>query len=123
MVETQKPDIIGHLDKVNMHNKGELFDIDSAWYRKFIDQLLDAISGSGTIVEVNTRGVYTGKTEDFFPNTDILRRCLDRNIPVMVNTDAHHPTQVDRLFENATEMLRGIGFKKITTPFFELDIS
>jgi len=122
MVETQRPAIIGHLDKVNMHNKGELFDAASGWYRQSVDHLLDAISGSGTIVELNTRGVYSGKTDDFFPNNEILKKCLDRDIPVMVNTDAHHPTQVDRLFDEGTKLLKDIGFKKIVTPFFELDI-
>ncbi len=122
MVETQKPDIIGHLDKVKMHNKGELFDTASDWHRQSVDHLLDAISASGTIVELNTRGVYTGKADDFFPNNEILKKCFDRDIPVMVNTDAHHPTQVAKLFEEGTKVLKDIGFKKIVTPFFELDI-
>ncbi len=122
MVETQKPDIIGHLDKVNMHNRGELFDSASSWYCNAVDRLLDAIASSGTIVEVNTRGVYSAKTSSFFPGEAILRKCQARNIPVMVNTDAHHPSEVDKLFPDAVALCRSIGFTKMTTPFFEISM-
>ncbi len=123
MVATQRPDIIGHLDKVNMHNQGEkIFDISSGWYGKAVDCLLDTIAEYGTIVELNTRGVYTGKTKDYFPNGDILKKCLDRDIRVMVNTDAHHPSQLDKHFDAGVALLKQIGFRRMHTPFFEVGL-
>lgn len=122
MVATQRPDIIGHLDKVNMHNKEELFSTSDRWYTEAVDRLLDTIAATGTIVEVNTRGVYTGKTGDYFPSAGILKRCFERDIRVMVNTDAHHPDQLDTHFDNAVELLKGLGFRTMHTPFFEVAI-
>ncbi len=120
MVSTQKPDIIGHMDKVKMNNKGEFFDTQSLWYRDAVDRLLGHIKASGTIVELNTRGVYTGKTDEYFPSIPILEKCLHMDIPVMINTDAHHPSQVDTHFEEAVKLLKDIGFEKMKTPFFEV---
>ncbi len=122
MVATQRPDIIGHLDKVNMHNQGELFDTSSKWYRSAIDRLLETIAGHGTIVELNTRGVYTGKTNEYFPGRELLEKCLERDIKVMVNTDAHHPSQLDNHFDDAVALLKEVGFRKMHTPFFDVAI-
>jgi len=122
MVASQKPDIIGHLDKVKMHNKNRFFSEDDKWYNDLIDQLLEAISISNTIVEVNTRGKYRGRIDEFFPSEKILHKCYKKEIPVMVNTDAHKPEQVDMLYDEAVLLLKDIGFKKINTPFFSVDI-
>ncbi len=119
MILTQKPDIIGHLDKVNMHNRGEIFDTSSDWYQEAVDSLLDAIAKQDTIVELNTRGVYTGKTGEYFPGKEILKKCFEKGIRVMVNTDAHHPSQLDKHFDKACGLLRETGFNRMHTPFFE----
>ena len=120
MVATQRPNIIGHLDKVNMHNKGDLFDTSEEWYQDAVHRLLEAVAAAGTIVELNTRGVYSGKTDSYFPTTPILQKCREFDIPVMVNTDAHHPSQVDKLFAEGVKLLKDIGYEKMTTPFFEV---
>ncbi len=117
MVETQRPDIIGHLDKVKMHNKEALFGTDEPWYEALTGRLLEAVKRSGTIVELNTRGVYTGKTEEYFPSDDILKKCLEMDIPLMVNSDAHHPSQLWSHVPEAVNKLRAIGFKQLRTPF------
>lgn len=119
MVETQRPDIIGHLDKVKMHNKGRYFDTSETWYQQLIDRLLMAVRQRNVIVEVNTRGVYTGKTKEFFPSADVLEKCLHLGIPVMVNSDAHQPGQLYSLVSEAEALLRDIGFKRVHTPFAE----
>ena len=35
MVITQKPDIIGHLDKIKMNNKARFFSEDEKWYKEY----------------------------------------------------------------------------------------
>ncbi len=122
MINTQKPDIIGHLDKVKMHNKQRWFSTGESWYIDLIDQTLEAAANHGCIVEINTRGLYTGKTDEYFPSPDVLHKCYELNIPVMVNTDAHHPEQLDKLFFEAHDLLRKIGYKTLKTPFFEYEI-
>ncbi len=122
MVATQKPDIIGHLDKAIMHNDGKMIDVSAGWYKKAVEGLLDTIAEHGTIVELNTRGVYTGKMDVYFPNRDILEKCLERDIRVMVNADAHHPSQLTSHFDEGVRLLKEIGFRKMDTPFFEVPI-
>ena len=123
MVASQRPNIIGHMDKVNMHNRNnEVFDASAPWYLEAVTRLLDTIAAHGTIVELNTRGVYTGKTDSYFPQTFILKQCFERNIPVMVNSDAHQPDQLDRHFNEGVMLLKKVGYTKMTTPFFEVAI-
>jgi len=122
MVQTQKPDIIGHIDKVKMHNKQRWFSTFEKWYVDMVDQTLEAIAQQGCIVELNTRGLYTGKISDYFPSNEILQKCLDMGIPMMVNSDAHHPDQIDNHFLEAHKLLKDIGFKSLKTPFFEYEI-
>jgi histidinol-phosphatase (PHP family) len=122
MIQTQKPDIIGHIDKVKMHNKERWFSTSDSWYVDLIEDTLEAVAASGSIVEINTRGMYTGKINEYFPSEDIIQKCYDRGIPMMVNSDAHHPDQLDKLFMEAHHLLKKIGFKSLKTPFFEYEI-
>ncbi len=122
MVATQRPGIIGHLDKVNMHNREEVFDSSAPWYLNAVEGLLAAIARYGGIVEVNTRGIYTGKSPDSYPEARVLKQCLKRNIPVMVSTDAHHPEQLLSQFDEGVRLIGELGYTKMTTPFFEAAI-
>ncbi len=123
MVATQRPPVIGHLDKVNMQNKGELFDDSAEWYKKALNRLLDTIAEQGTIVEINTRGVYTGKTEVFFPEREVVEKCFERRIPMMVSVDAHHPSQLDEGFDEALDLLCEVGYREVHTPFFTVPLT
>jgi histidinol-phosphatase (PHP family) len=78
-----------------------------------VENLLQIISKTGTIVEVNTRGQYKGKTNDLFPSTQILNRCLALNIPITISSDAHKPEELTLHFSEALELLRSIGYKSI----------
>jgi len=122
MVNTQNPDIIGHLDKVKMHNKELHFSQNEPWYVEAAEKLIKAIKENKTIVELNTRGLYTGKCEEYFPSSFLLEQCLHYHIPVMVSTDAHQPNQLNSYFDEACKLLKDIGFKKIQTPFFESEL-
>ncbi len=122
MIETQKPDIVGHLDKVKMHNKEKRFSTKDNWYKDLIIKTVKALSENNCILELNTRGVYRGKTDEFFPSDFVLHECLKKDVPVMINGDSHKPDQIDSLFEQAAKRLKEIGFKKTHTPFFSVDL-
>jgi histidinol-phosphatase (PHP family) len=122
MIKTQEFDIIGHLDKVEMHNKERLFSIQDDWYKELITQVLEEVKIHKIIVELNTRGVYSGKSNEYFPSEYILKECLEKDIPVIISTDSHMPEQIDMQFEEAVNHLKSIGFKKTVTPFFETEL-
>ncbi|MDX9905193.1 MAG: histidinol-phosphatase [Bacteroidales bacterium] len=113
MVVTQKPDILGHFDKIKMHNKDRYFKEDEAWYRDLVMDLLDAISTTGVIPEVNTRGIYKKRSSDLYPGVWILKEMKKMNIPVILSTDAHHPGEIDGYYDEAVEILKEIGYKSL----------
>jgi histidinol-phosphatase (PHP family) len=114
MVMLENPDIIGHFDKLKIHNLGgKYFSEEDNWYRREVDKTLKVISNMGSIVEVNTRGIYTGKSLDLYPSQWILERMHAMRIPVMINSDAHLPAEISTGFEFAARTLQKAGFRQV----------
>lgn len=113
LIKTQKPDVIAHVDKVKMNNKGRFFSEDEKWYVDLLDEVIEVIKDSGTIVEVNTRGIYKKKSDSFFPDFYFLKECIKKAIPVTISSDAHHVDELVLGFDLARELLRNIGFKSV----------
>lgn len=114
MVSTTPPNIVGHMDKIKMHNRGDHFFMeDEPWYREQVDLTLDAIGKADCIIEVNTRGIYQKKTDTTYPSPWILKEILRKNIPITISSDAHHPDDLVNHFPETARQLIDIGFKKI----------
>lgn len=111
MIATQKPDIIGHLDKIKMYNRDRYFSEDDLWYVKLVDDTLDMAADAGCVVEVNTRGIYKKRSDSLFPGRSILKKILQRNIPVTISSDAHKPHEISFGFDEARKELMRLGFK------------
>ena len=114
LIVTQKPDIIGHLDKIKMYNRNRYFREDESWYVQLVDESLDLIKENQCVVEVNTRGIYKKRSDSLFPGPDILRKIHALNIPVTLCSDAHKPEELSLYFEEAKKLLYGIGFKSLS---------
>ena len=112
MAETQRPDLIGHLDKVKMHNRGRFFSEEADWYRRLVRETLDAVARAGSIMEVNTRGIYK-KRSSLFPDVWILEECRRRDIPVTISADAHKPEELGLEFDETVQILKDIGYGQI----------
>ena len=113
MLLTQKPDILGHFDKIKMHNKNRYFREDEPWYRDLVMDLLDTILKTGVIAEVNTRGIYKKRCDDLYPDVWILKEMKSKDIPVTLSADAHHPSEIDGYYEETIEILKGIGYRSL----------
>jgi histidinol-phosphatase (PHP family) len=111
MIESGPPDIVGHLDKIKVNAQHCSFDESERWYHDEIDKTLKIIAATDAIVEVNTRGLYKRKSTTPYPSPWILERLRGSNIPIMLNSDAHHPEDLTREFEPALSLLKDIGFK------------
>ncbi len=110
MLLKMPPNIIAHLDVIKKNNNGKYFNEDADYYRDEVLKTLDIISLSETIVEINTGGIARGYLNEPYPSKWILEACLDMNIPVMVNSDSHHPDNIDFYYEESYDLLRTIGF-------------
>lgn len=115
MIITACPTIIGHLDKIKIQNVEEKFFSETdAWYQQEVKDTIDLIKSSGSIVEVNTRGIYQKKSATTYPSPWILEILHQKNIPVTISSDAHHPRDIVNEFPEAAMLLKKIGFKTIT---------
>jgi histidinol-phosphatase (PHP family) len=109
MIETQTPDIIGHMDKIKMHNQQRFFREDEPWYKALINETLDLITQKGTIVEVNTRGIYKKRSATTYPGIEILKQLKILGIPVTISSDAHQAQEMNGAFNEAYSLLHEAG--------------
>jgi histidinol-phosphatase (PHP family) len=114
MIATACPTVIGHLDKIKIQNvDGKFFSETESWYQNEVQRTIDMVSSSGAIVEVNTRGLYQRKSDTTYPSPWILALLHEKNIPITISSDAHHPKDLVKLFSETAKLLRNIGFKTI----------
>ncbi|MDP5171406.1 MAG: histidinol-phosphatase [Bacteroidia bacterium] len=111
MVETDAPDVVGHLDKIIIQNEGgALFTGKEAWYQAAVRRTLGIIKEKDLIVEVNTRGMYKGLIKEPYPAQWMLREMAAMQIPITLSSDAHHPREINGAFPETAQMLREAGF-------------
>ncbi len=113
MIETQKFDIIAHLDKIKMHNQNRFFTEDEKWYRQLIDKTLELIKQKEIIVEVNTRGIYKKRCDSLFPGIEVLKKIRNLKIPVTISSDTHKPEEISSYFPETIKILKELYFKKV----------
>lgn len=113
MIETQTPDIIGHLDKIKMHNRSRFFNEDENWYQQHINETLALIKEKGNIIEVNTRGLYKKRSDALFPGLSALKKIKALNIPITISSDAHKPDELSLLIHETRSIVRELGFDRL----------
>lgn len=114
MLERNRPTIIGHFNKIVMHNAGRFFSEQDAWYRALVRDIIDLIADCGTICEINTRGIYRKRHDDYYPSREIIKYMDTLHIPVVVGSDAHNPEDLDN-FCGAYEYLSEIHYGNVVT--------
>ena len=112
MIETEEFDIVGHFDKIKMHNRDRYFTENEKWYRDLLMETLTLIKEKSLIVEVNTRGIYKKRSEDFYPSTWILPIMCEMNIPVVISSDSHKSEELTLCFKEAEDALKIAGYKE-----------
>lgn len=113
MIVSQKFDIIGHFDKIKMHNRGRFFTDQEKWYRDLIDETVELIKQKGLIVEINTRGLYKKRSDELFPEGYSLQRVKELGVPIVLSSDAHQPSELNMLFDETISKLIDLGFKEV----------
>ena len=97
-------DFIGHLDLPKKFGF-----IDNSRYFPHALRVLDAVQKNGGAIELNTSGWFKDCKEQY-PALTILEAAALRQIPVIINPDAHHPDHVARNFAEASKILKTAGF-------------
>ena len=112
MMEKNRPTIVGHPDKIVMHNRDRYFTEDEKWYRDLAFETIHLIKDLDLICEINTRGIYKGRHADYYPGKWLIQEMKLLHIPVIVSTDAHSPEDLLRT-EGANEYLREIEYPAV----------
>ncbi len=120
MIESQPFEIVGHVDKIKMHNAGRYFSESEKWYRNLVRETLELVKEKGLIVEVNTRGMYKKRADSLFPDHETLRLVHELKIPVLISSDAHQPNELNLLMDYAEKRLLETGFRAVV--FFDKGI-
>lgn len=113
MIESQKPEILGHFDKIKMHNKNRFFLQEDGWYQNLIQEGLQLIKEKDLVMEINTRGLYKGRFDELFPGISIFQKAQEMGIPLMLNTDAHHPSELLGYYPEAMAIIKNAGIMEL----------
>jgi histidinol-phosphatase (PHP family) len=100
-------DFVGHLDLPKKFGHRPTLDLsaDSA-------AALDAIADAGMAIEINTAG-WSLPAREGYPSLDLLREARRREIPLLINADAHFPEFLTRDFERARRLARDAGYSEL----------
>lgn len=85
--------VLCHIDAALRYNQNVIVTPE---HYALIEGLLDTVASRGMALEVNTSG-YPKRGEPF-PSRAILKKALERNIPLVAGSDAHRPKDVGRYF-------------------------
>jgi len=112
MVKQLKPTIVGHIDKIRLHNTGEsYFAENSAYYKNAALSALEAIKKADCMVELNTRGLYRHNKKEPYPTLWLLKEMRKRGLRVVISSDSHTPDDLVRGFPIALEFLKEAGYE------------
>ena len=113
MIEDHKPEVVGHLDKIKMHNKERLFSTQDKWYKDLVEVCLLRMKVQDCVLEVNTRGLYKGRCQELFPSPEIALKAQKMGIPLILSSDAHHPGELNGAYTPVIETLKTVGIKSL----------
>ena len=82
--------------------------------RERVDAVLDAMRSHDVVLEVNTGGIDRAADRAAYPAEWILKRALQRGIPISLGSDAHCPREVGRYFPETISRLKAMGFGELT---------
>jgi histidinol-phosphatase (PHP family) len=103
-------DILAHPDLVKMW--GGARPAPPGDPRRYYEPALEAIADSGIAVEVSTAGLRKPVGE-IYPAPAFLAGALEAGAPVALSSDAHMPEQVGYAYDQALELLDGLGVREL----------
>jgi histidinol-phosphatase (PHP family) len=103
-------DILAHPDLVKVW--GDERPRPDGDLRRYYDRAMDGIAESGIAIEVSTAGLRKPANE-LYPAPAFLEMCLEAGAPVALSSDAHRPDDLGAGYEQALELLAGMGVSEL----------
>ena len=104
-------EILGHADIIRKNNADmRWFNSESPdWYRR-LHEIAAAAGRAGFVAEINTGGLNRGKIPDTFPSVSFLRILHEKQVPVLISSDAHRAQDLTGHYETARQNLLQAGY-------------
>ena len=106
--ESRLFNIIGHADLIKKFGHKPKSDLTAVY-----SETVEIIKENDLCVEVNTGGLRM-PCKEIYPSRTFLEMCFEKGIPITLGSDAHCPEDVGRDFDQASKLVRAIGFEKTT---------
>jgi len=97
IVNTDYFDVLAHFDNHRVLFRPNEPQYSQNTWQKLLD-LLDKIKSKGMAIEINTSGTLKGIGSQF-PSDKIVKEIIQRDIPIMLGSDAHRPKYIGYMFE------------------------
>jgi histidinol-phosphatase (PHP family) len=107
LAESRVFDFVGHLDLPKKFGHRPSVDLSAE-----SGAALDAIREAAMAIEINTAG-WSLPAQEGYPSLELLREARRREIPLLINADAHFPEFLTRDFDRARQLARAAGYTEL----------
>lgn len=112
LLDSQLFDILGHLDVIKVFGHRTEPGTETRLAAVY-DRVVDKVVASGIVVEMSTAGLRKPVGE-LYPGPDLMERLVTAGVPMLINSDAHHPSQVGEFYQEGLAYLEEYGIDQLT---------
>jgi histidinol-phosphatase (PHP family) len=113
MLEKENFEILAHCDKVLMHNNKRYVNESDDAHLQLLKDTLKMASEKDVWVEINTRGLYKGLHQDFYPGTYIFSFIKKEKIKIIKSADGHATDQIIKGFSELDKAISEFGIEDL----------
>ncbi|TDU81167.1 histidinol-phosphatase (PHP family) [Prosthecobacter fusiformis] len=106
MIRTKQYDFHAHPDLAKRFGALPAGDL-----RPYYEPVIQALVDTKGILEVSTASLRKGLSE-CYPARAMLEMAFSAKVPIVINSDAHKPTDVGADFAHALEFVRSVGYRE-----------
>lgn len=106
MIRTGQYDFFAHPDLAKRFGLRPAGDL-----RPYYEPVIQALADTGGVLEVSTAGLRKDVRE-IYPSREMLEMAFSAGVPVVINSDAHVPTDVGVDFHQALDLVRSVGYRE-----------
>ncbi len=77
--------------------------------RHYYEPVIQAFVDTRTVMEVSTAGLRKDVRE-IYPCQELLEMAFSAGVPIVINSDAHAPSEVGQDFDQALNLVRSVGY-------------
>lgn len=106
--------IIGHIDKIILNAaKASEFAALENWFYDELFQLSISDRNNYDFIEINTRAMYKKALSNPYPKLEFISKLHHAKIPLIINSDAHHLSELNGSYSTLHQLLSNCGLESI----------